>query len=44
MSTLSVDTIQGQTAAAKVKMPAGHIYKLQSHLLLAMYKQHQVLM
>ena len=25
MSTLSVDTIQGQTAAAKVKMPSGHI-------------------
>ena len=25
MSTLSVDTIQGQTAAANVKMPAGHI-------------------
>ena len=25
MSTLSVDTIQGQTTAANVKMPAGHI-------------------
>ena len=25
MSTLSVDTIQGQTTATKVKMPAGHI-------------------
>ena len=25
MSTLSVDTIQGQTAAGNVKMPAGHI-------------------
>jgi len=28
MSTLSVDTIQGQTAAAKVKMPAGHIIQI----------------
>ena len=25
MSTLSVDTIQGQTATTKVKMPAGHM-------------------
>ena len=25
MSTLSVDTIQGQTTAANVKMPAGHV-------------------
>lgn len=25
MSTLSVDTIQGQTTAAKVKMPEGHV-------------------
>ena len=25
MSTLSVDTIQGQTTSTKVKMPAGHI-------------------
>ena len=30
MSTLSVDTIQGQTTAANVKMPAGHIIQVQS--------------
>lgn len=28
MSTLSVDTIQGQTTAANVKMPAGHIIQV----------------
>ena len=28
MSTLSVDTIQGQTTAANVKMPAGHIIQM----------------
>jgi len=30
MSTLSVDTIQGQTTAAKVKMPAGSILQYKS--------------
>lgn len=30
MSTLSVDTIQGQTVAGNVKMPAGHIVQLES--------------
>ena len=30
MSTLSVDTIQGQTTAANVKMPAGHVIQVQS--------------
>ena len=33
MSTLSVDTIQGQTTAANVKMPAGHVIQLQSDIL-----------
>ena len=28
MSTLSVDTIQGQTTAANVKMPAGHVIQV----------------
>ena len=31
MSTLSVDTIQGQTTAANVKMPAGHIVATYHH-------------
>ena len=31
MSTLSVDTIQGQTAAAKVIMPAGMVVQTQFH-------------
>ena len=31
MSTLSVDTIQGQTAAAKVIMPAGMVVQPQFH-------------
>ena len=35
MSTLSVDTIQGQTTAANVKMPAGHIIQVQSAQLTA---------
>ena len=30
MSTLSVDTIQGQTTAANVKLPAGSILQVQS--------------
>ena len=30
MSTLSVDTIQGQTTAANVKMPAGYAVQMQS--------------
>ena len=30
MSTLSVDTIQGQTTAANVKMPAGHVIQTLS--------------
>lgn len=30
MSTLSVDAIQGQTTAANVKMPAGHVVQVQS--------------
>ena len=29
MSTLSVDTITGQSAAAKIKMPAGHIIQTE---------------
>ena len=29
MSTLSVDTIQGQTTAANVKMPAGYVVQMQ---------------
>tara|TARA_B100001287_G_C22639246_1_gene509214 strand:- start:602 stop:1144 length:543 start_codon:yes stop_codon:yes gene_type:complete len=33
MSTLSVDIIQGQTSAANVKMPAGHVIQLQSDIL-----------
>ena len=32
MSTLSVDTIQGQTTAANVKMPAGHIVQTVQYL------------
>ena len=35
MSTLSVDTIQGQTTAANVKMPAGHVIQVQSAALAA---------
>ena len=31
MSTLSVDTIQGQTAAAKVIMPAGYVVQTSFH-------------
>ena len=31
MSTLSVDTIQGQTTAANVKLPAGCIVQTQSN-------------
>ena len=30
MSTLSVDTIQGQTAAANIKMPAGYVVQFAS--------------
>ena len=30
MSTLSVDTIQGQTTAANVKMPAGHVVQIKT--------------
>ena len=30
MSTLSVDTITGQTVAGNVKMPAGHVIQLKS--------------
>ena len=30
MSTLSVDTIQGQTVAGNVKMPAGHVIQVKS--------------
>ena len=33
MSTLSVDIIQGQTSAANVKMPAGHVIQTQSDIL-----------
>ena len=32
MSTLSVDTIQGQTTAANVKMPAGHVVQTVQYL------------
>ena len=31
MSTLSVDTIQGQTVAGTVKLPAGYIVQAKSH-------------
>ena len=44
MSTLSVDTIQGQTTAANVKLPAGSIIQtvtFTSHLMVLKFQLPQ---
>ena len=40
MSTLSVDTITGQTTAANVKMPKGHIIQLEQNTNLAVLQSN----